>query len=177
QNLYKWLQALVQQNEITEYTEALNNFKSFQSDPCHYTLDPDLAQQYGISFDGTLWCFPGLSRGFSPPIPAADYFIAYGMKQSYQKPAGTYREFAGRVAGLEISMREALGGLAPATIIIAAYSWVPFVGVVVFQAVLWAALYGTALTTATFLEVPAIVSVVGFITNPLIALYAGPAAI
>src|SRR5262245_36172573 len=41
QNLYKWLQALVQQNEITEYTEALNNFKKFQSDPCHYTLDPD----------------------------------------------------------------------------------------------------------------------------------------
>src|SRR5262249_23774765 len=111
-NLYNWLQALVQQNEITEYTQALNNFKSFQSDPCHYTLDPDIAQQYGISFDGTLWCFPGLSRGFSPPIPAADYFIAYGMKQSYQKPAGTYREFAGRVAGLEISMREALDGLA-----------------------------------------------------------------
>jgi hypothetical protein len=49
QALYNWLQTLVQQNEIAEYTQALNQFNSWQNDPCHFTLDADIASQYNIS--------------------------------------------------------------------------------------------------------------------------------
>ena len=112
QNLYKWLQTLVQQNEINEYTQALSNFNSFKTDPCHYSLDPDLASQYNLSFDNTPWCFPLLTRGFQPPIPDADYFIAYGLKQSYGKPASTYPYFAGLLAGTSIGENTALNDVA-----------------------------------------------------------------
>ena len=129
QNLYNWLQSLVRQNEITEYTQALTNFSSFRNDPCHYTLDPDLAQQYGISFDGTLWCFPLLARGFEPPIPDANYFIAYGMKQSYEKPASTYPNFSRLVAGMTLSQNEELSDFVEASGILSTAAAVPIIEV------------------------------------------------
>jgi len=92
QNLYKWLQGSVQQNEIADYSLALDQFNSWQSDPCHFTLDADIASQYEISYSGTPFCFGGgsLSGLFaSPPVPAESYFTAYGLKYSYGKPAAT----------------------------------------------------------------------------------------
>ena len=67
-NLYSWLQGLVQQNEIAEYTQALNQFNSWQNNPCKFTLDADIASQYNISYDGTPFCFGGsLSSLFGGP--------------------------------------------------------------------------------------------------------------
>jgi hypothetical protein len=100
QNLYIWLQTMVRQNEITQYTQALNNYNSFNSDRCHYQLDPDVASQYNLKFDGTPWCFTGAQTSIiPPPIPDAGYFLSYGLKQSYEKPATTYTYFGGVVAG------------------------------------------------------------------------------
>ena len=36
QNLYNWLQSLVQQNEIEEYKLAIAQFHSWQTDPCTF---------------------------------------------------------------------------------------------------------------------------------------------
>src|SRR6266481_5782308 len=59
QALYNWLQTLVQQNEIGEYTAALNNYASFQANACGYQLDPNIAAQYSLSYNGTPWCYGG----------------------------------------------------------------------------------------------------------------------
>jgi hypothetical protein len=102
QAVYTWLQALVRQNEIAEYTAALNHYQSFLSDPCHFTLDPDLASGYQLSYDGTPFCYPGTpSSVFLPAVPDGDYFTAYGFKQSYEKPAAGYAPFGGLVAGTQ----------------------------------------------------------------------------
>jgi hypothetical protein len=103
QNLYSWLQTMVRQNEIAEYTQALNNYNSFKNDPCHYQLDPDIASQYGLKFDGTPWCFIGAqTSAFRPPTPDVGYFLSYGMKQSYEKPVTIYPYFGGLVAEIRV---------------------------------------------------------------------------
>jgi hypothetical protein len=79
QTLYSWLQSAVQQNEIAEYTLALDQFNSWQSDPCHFGLDSDIASQYDISYNGAAFCFGGgsLAGLFSGPlVPAESYFMA-----------------------------------------------------------------------------------------------------
>jgi hypothetical protein len=38
QTLYNWLQSLVQQNEIAEYTSAINQYHVWQNDPCNLVV-------------------------------------------------------------------------------------------------------------------------------------------
>jgi len=130
QNLYNWLQTLVQQNEITEYTQALNNFSSFQGDPCNYTLDPQIAAQYKLSYDGTPWCFSRLESSiFPPPVPAGSYYIAYGLKQSYEAPAASYYYFPSIVAGSTVGQGETALVVEGASSLLAAQA----AGFIVFQ--------------------------------------------
>ena len=120
QNLYNWLQGLVQQNEIAEYTQALNQFNLWQGNPCTFTLDSDIAKQYNISYDGTPFCFSSLSGSFSgPQVPAENYFTAYGLKYSYGKPALTFPYFAALVAdtGVNVYDAEAMAATAIALIV------------------------------------------------------------
>jgi len=102
-NLYKWLLELVQQNEIAEYTQAVNQFNSWNTNKCFFKLDGDLASQYKIKYDGTPFCIAGNFFGLlvPPPVPVASYFTAYGLKFSYGKPALTDRDFALIVADTE----------------------------------------------------------------------------
>lgn len=111
QNLYNWLQGLVQQNEIAEYTQALGQFNDWQSDPCDFTLDPDIASQYNISYDGTPFCFGGsLSSLFGgPSVPAESYFTAYGLKYSYGKAVLTYPYFPALITQTSVNVGETLG--------------------------------------------------------------------
>jgi len=110
QSLYNWLQSLVQQNEIAEYTLAINQFNAWQNDPCTFTLDPQIATEYGISYDGTPFCFAGLNTLFGgPPVPAESYFIAYGLKHSYGNPASTYLYFGSLIAGTAVNTAEVVG--------------------------------------------------------------------
>jgi len=150
QSLYNWLQALIQRNEIMEYTKALDHFNSFQSNPCKFTLDPDLASQFKLSYDGTPFCYAGTQSAiFSPPIPAASYFIAYGLKQSYQLPASTHPYFPGLVAGTTIAENKALADFAVLGGSLATVSIVPVIQIVIQ----WAYLaYAIALTTAESLQ-------------------------
>jgi len=120
QNLYNWLQGLVQQNEIAEYTQALNQFNAWQGNPCTFTLDSDIAKQYNISYDGTPFCFSSLSSLFGGPlVPAENYFTAYGLKYSYGSPALTFPYFAALVAdtGVNVYDAEAMAATAIALIV------------------------------------------------------------
>src|SRR5580700_5158741 len=88
QALYQWLQSLVWVNEIADYTDAYGEFLSWQFDPCHYTLDPVIASQYGITYNGAYFCGVSESSVFDVVIPAPSYFKAVGQKRSYQAWTG-----------------------------------------------------------------------------------------
>jgi hypothetical protein len=110
QLLYKWLQTLVQKNEISMYTNAISQFNSWEANPCTFTLDPAIASSYGLSYDGAPFCFASLSSLFGgTSIPAESYFTAYGMKQSYGAAANSFPYFGSLTAGMAISVGEVAG--------------------------------------------------------------------
>lgn len=86
--LHLWLQSVVQGLEARMYQEAFNHLREFQNDPCRFRLDSDLAKVYGLEWDGNLFCFAGFQSGiFTPSVPNAGYFEAYGAKRSYMARA------------------------------------------------------------------------------------------
>jgi len=113
---------MVHKNEIAEYTAALSHFNSFYVEPCHFVPDPDLAAQFGITWNGTPWCYgTATSAVFAPSILSGDYFVGYGINKSYNKPVGTYPNFGQIVAGIAsgestaLMAQKALGGIATYT--------------------------------------------------------------
>jgi hypothetical protein len=103
--LYAWFEGLVKQNEIAEYTLALEEYRRFQADPCNFTLDPDIAQQYGLSYNGPALCAPATVIAAGPPwVPAASYFTAFGIKNSYGKSAKDHPNFANLVLQTQINL-------------------------------------------------------------------------
>ena len=110
QFLYTWLQTLVQRNEISLYQAATKAYQSWQNDPCDFTLDPDIAKQYGLSYNGTPFCFLSLTQGVAqPPVPAPSYFKAYGLKQSYGAPASQFPYFASLANNTGLGVGEMAG--------------------------------------------------------------------
>lgn len=120
QNLYLWMQAIIQQDEIAEYSSALAEYQKWKNNPCHYTLDPVIAAQYGLTYNGMVMCEPEnvmLLQG--PYVPAASYFTAYGLENSYGKPAQTTPDFAKLVAESQIDVGEVVGIAAGAGVALA----------------------------------------------------------
>ncbi|MBV8810423.1 MAG: hypothetical protein JO033_17270 [Acidobacteriaceae bacterium] len=121
--LYAWFETLVQQNEIAEYTRALAEYRSFQHDPCSFKLDPDIANQYGLSYNGPALCLQGSTIAVGAPwVPAASYFTAVGIKYSYGKSAQDHPNFAKLVAQTQINLGAMYGtsfhlGAAAATVV------------------------------------------------------------
>jgi hypothetical protein len=120
--LYKWLQALIQQNEIAEYSGALAEYQTWKRDPCSYQLDPIIAAQYGLSYDGKLACLPQSVAAAGPPfVPAASYFVAVGIKASYGKLSNAFSYFPAIVGDTQMNLGEIWGigaasGVVPAAI-------------------------------------------------------------
>ncbi len=109
QALLDWLQRLVQQNEIALYKTAIAEADRFANDPCTFTLDPDIASTYKLSYDGHPFCGGSQSNIFTPPVPAASYFTAYGFKQSYGAAAQQFNEFGSLMADTSLSVGEQAG--------------------------------------------------------------------
>ncbi len=109
QALYNWLQFAVQQNEIAEYTAALTEYQKWRNDPCHFQLDPTIASQYGLSYNGLALCEPQTVATGGLQVPAASYFTAFGLENSYGKAAQTTPDFATVVAETQINMGEMFG--------------------------------------------------------------------
>ncbi len=107
-NLYNWLQSLVQQNEIEEYKLALDQFRRWQADPCTFVLDPDIARQYGLTYNPLPYCFPS-ALAPARQIPGASYFILFGFKNSYGKPASTFPYFASLVRDAAVNTNAVWG--------------------------------------------------------------------
>lgn len=108
--LYKWLQAIVQQNELNLYTLANNEFQKFRGDACHFTLDPQIAAQYNLAFDGSSFCIAGTEASiFGPMIPSGSYFTTYGMRHSYGAWADTFPNFGQMVADTTASLGAQVG--------------------------------------------------------------------
>ena len=112
--LYAWFETLVKQNEIAEYTLALQEYRRFQLDPCSFTLDRDTANQYGLAYNGPALCAPATTIAVGPPfVPAASYFTAFGIKNSCGKSAKDHPNFAKLVARTQINLGE-MNGIASA---------------------------------------------------------------
>ena len=109
QALFNWFQYAVQQNEIAEYSAALAEYQRYRNDPCGFKLDPDIASQYGLSYDGTFLCLPQTQGAGGMQVPAASYFTAVGLKNSYGKAAQTSPNFAALVTGTQINLGEMYG--------------------------------------------------------------------
>ena len=123
QALNEWFSSWVQANEVALYEQALNHFNSFQTDPCRFVLDAELASTYKLEFDGTPFCFGGsISDVFStgPAVPSVDYFKAYGLRHSYGKPAETDPNFVETVSATSVDLPLAIGVGASMGAIIAA---------------------------------------------------------
>jgi hypothetical protein len=176
QNLYAWFQGLVWKNEIAEYTLAVNEFQLFESNPCEFTLDPTIASAYKLSYDGTPFCFgSSLNTLFSgPPVPAASYFIAYGLKNSYGASAATFPNFGLLLAQTEASVGEEIGIGAAAGAVVA-----DIVGIAVAASIGAAIALGTANGTAAVAAASAAFIVSGATATAVgpVLLVAGPVAI
>jgi hypothetical protein len=108
--LYEWLQRLVQQNEIEYYKLAIDQFGKWERDPCLFTLDPVIASEYDLSYSGAPYCGGQLSNLLlGAEAPDEDYFLAYGLKNSYGKTASTNPDFGLLVADTGINLGLAWG--------------------------------------------------------------------
>jgi hypothetical protein len=88
----------------------LAEYRKWQADPCSFTLDPDIAKQYGLSYNGRALCAPATVIAAGPPyVPAASYFTAVGLKNSYGKSAQAQPDFAAHVVRTQVDVAEMLG--------------------------------------------------------------------
>jgi len=88
QNVYNWFEALVYQNELAQYQAAISEYQTFLNNKCTYTLDPDIATAYSLTYNGTNFCVQNnISSAFlAQPTPGPQYFLAVGLKKSYELP-------------------------------------------------------------------------------------------
>lgn len=172
QNLYKWLSINVQNNEISMYTNAINEFGKWQSNPCLFTLDPVIASTYNLSYDGVPFCGGTASLFNGAPVPAASYFRAYGLRKSYGSVADQFPYFsslvakiaihAGAILGIVVAVGGGVGVVVAATIVAAAAIGPIYAGVVV--------------TGSTIAAIGAGTLVVGIVAIVLVAISIGVAA-
>ena len=118
QNLYNWLQGLVQANEIALYTAAINEYNAWYVNPCTFTLDSTIAKAVNATYDGSPWCQPGTLIPPSPTVPPESYFIGYGMTKSYAQAETTYSNFPSIVADTAVNVTEVAGIFAAAGVVL-----------------------------------------------------------
>jgi hypothetical protein len=132
QSLYNWMQSLVNDNEVNMRLIALNTFRSWQADPCHFTLDPVVASAYKLSYDGNPYCFRNELDLLPPQVPKEDYFLAYGLRKSYGAKADTDPSFSSLVTETGVNVGEIAGiGLGAGAVVLGAAA---AVGVAVYAA-------------------------------------------
>jgi hypothetical protein len=134
QGLYNWMQALVHDNEVNMRLIALNTFRSWQNDPCHFALDSTVAAAYKLSYDGNPWCFRNELDIIPPEVPKEDYFLAYGLRNSYGAKADTEPNFSSLITETSVNVGEISGiGLAAGAVVLGAAA---VAGVAVYGALL-----------------------------------------
>lgn len=103
--LYRWLQESVQANEILLGEKTLQHFNQFKVNPCAFRTDADIAKVYEFNWDPAPFCYPiGNSAIFGPLTPNANYFKAYGLKNSFQRGATEYPDYGSMFVDTSISL-------------------------------------------------------------------------
>ncbi len=120
QNLFNWLQALVQTNEINLYTNAINQFQTWEADPCTFALDSAIATAYNLSYDGSPYCFQNENEVIGAKVPSEDYFTAYGLKTSYGALSSTLTYFGSLVTNTSLNVGEVVGISSAASAVVTA---------------------------------------------------------
>lgn len=87
QTVYSWFQNIVWQNEQNLLWAAVLDYDAWKANPCTWTPDPAVAQQYNLNYDGSVWCAASgnLNALFNiaPPVPSKQYFLTAAMKNTY----------------------------------------------------------------------------------------------
>jgi hypothetical protein len=87
QTVYSWFQNIVWQNEQNLLSAAVLDYDAWKSNPCTWTPDPDVAQQYNLNYDGSQWCAVSGNLGalftIAPPVPSKAYFLTAALKKTY----------------------------------------------------------------------------------------------
>ena len=120
QNLFNWLQALVQTNETNLYTNAINQFQTWEADPCTFALDSAIATAYNLSYDGSPYCFQNENEVIGAKVPSEDYFTAYGLKTSYGALSSTLTYFGSLVTNTSLNVGEVVGISSAASAVVTA---------------------------------------------------------
>lgn len=88
QFVYDWFSQVVHQHEVGVYQFAVDERDRWESDPCGWRPDPDIAAAYGLYYQGGAFCRPNpLSAVVStkPQVPSKSYFLTAGRVDSYGK--------------------------------------------------------------------------------------------
>ena len=86
------------------------NINSWQRDPCLFALDPVIAKEYKLSYNGAPFCGGQLANLFlAPDVPDQTYFTAYGLKNSYGSPASKFPYFGSLVADTSVNVAAVAG--------------------------------------------------------------------
>jgi hypothetical protein len=104
QSLVNWMQSIAWADEIGQYTIALNTFKAWEADPCHFALDSVVQKAYSLSYDGSPYCFQQTLAIVGAPVPSETYFRAYGLLKSYGSQADMFPDFGNLVAGTGVNV-------------------------------------------------------------------------
>lgn len=121
QTVYQWFQARVWQHEKDMVDEAIAEYDRWRANACRYTLVPEVAQAYNISYSGAPFCFPD-PFSLGPEAPDKNYFLAVGLLRSYGK------DIAADPRGAAITAGTARG--------IAFYASLPLIGAAAAAAVI-----------------------------------------
>jgi hypothetical protein len=109
QTLFTWFQNLVQNNEISLYQNAVNQYQAFVNDPCTFTLDSVIAAQFNLQYNGAAFCGVSESSVFGVPVPSESYFTTYGFSRSYGAQALTDSNFGSIVSYTGFSLGSIVG--------------------------------------------------------------------
>ena len=86
QNLYNWLSNAVKQQEIKYYQAFAAEYRKWQSDPCHFQLNPTIATALQITYNGFSACGASIGGVFQTVGPPdVSYFKLVAQSETYDQ--------------------------------------------------------------------------------------------
>ena len=86
QAVYNAFQSRVWQHQKDQYSAAVSDRNSWESNPCTWRPDPDVASAYALIYDAAPFCVPQPFTSLfttGPQTPALTYFLAAAQKNTY----------------------------------------------------------------------------------------------
>ena len=92
QAVYNALESRVWQHQKDQYQAAVSDRNSWESSPCAWRPDPDVANAYALVYDAAPFCVPQPFTALfttPPQAPALSYFLAAAQKNTFGTVLGS----------------------------------------------------------------------------------------